>query len=271
MVQTVNGNGFSTWRRNIVDRLLVGRAEGQDISARITEIEAVLRDVNLRRETLEAEIAAAGEQERSYATAGNDYTDVVRLRTKASRLQWDLEQLTAAEGPLVEELAALRSKQRAELWARLVTAHDAAAEAYIHAAEVLLVAHAELRQAIERPVSAGFETERFHRMLALGYPIVVADDIVARMRAEFDSKRGLPTAPLVPPQPKASPVAAGARKRLPHEVGSPRLVHPTQRAPSRPGAASACRSAAARGAEAGRHAPQRGRDRRRPAPRRRQN
>src|SRR6516165_6309942 len=110
MVELSDGTGFFAWRRGFGERLRLARPNGEEVAGKIVATEQLLSELRLRRTALLAAIAAADQEEESYAAEGRDYTDLQRLRSKRGRLDWDLRQLD--EQPLLAQLAVLRSEQR---------------------------------------------------------------------------------------------------------------------------------------------------------------
>jgi hypothetical protein len=208
MVATVDGNGFNVWRRDIFSRLGMGRAEGKTLGERIAATEEALRELGQRHEALAVEIAAGGEQERGYATAANDFSDVARLRTKVQRLKWELVSLEAAEKPLLDELTVLRGEQRATRLAALQeTQRNQIREGLGHLERALAV-FARARLTFDEGAAEGLERG------LVGIPAIWTADTAVRVKAEVER------VPVPNPSPQA--VAKGSRKaagerRLPHE------------------------------------------------------
>jgi hypothetical protein len=203
MVEQVNGNGFSVWRRGLAERLR--RPKGEETAARIAVVEGLLNELNERREALQAAIIAAGEEEAALAGRGADYTDVSRVRAKVSRAQWDMSQAIAAEAPLLEELVSLRSRRRQETLERFQVEQRSQIESGLELVEQAFACFAAARQVWERASSQGCQL--------LTVPDIWTADVLARVKSQL---RGEPF-PRLPPQPVAR-VPAGEHQRLAHEI-----------------------------------------------------
>jgi hypothetical protein len=205
MVELTNNHGFSTWRRSLAERLR--RPKGEETAARIEVVEGLLRELGERREALQSAIAAAGEEELALADRGGDYSDVSKVRARRSRSEWDLRQLAAAEAPLLEELASLRSRARQERLEAFQSEQREALERGIGALEAAFAAFDEARDTWARAASAGFEREM------LGVVDIWTKDSLARLKSQL---AGEPFPKLVP-QPVVT-VPISERQPLPHEA-----------------------------------------------------
>jgi hypothetical protein len=203
----IQDNGVANWVRGQLARLRLGREEGIGTAERIQAVEAALNQLHQQRETVQAALAASGEDEEAYAVEGKDFTDLQRLRAKRARAQWALDQLGAAEAPLVEELAALRSRQRAERLEHFQAEQRGHLKAGIKALDEAFSHFDEARDTWTRAASAGFERE----MLTVAS--IWTADTLERLKSEL---RGSPFPKLVPQPIAAAP--AGERQRLPHEA-----------------------------------------------------
>jgi hypothetical protein len=201
MVEQVNGNGFSVWRRGLSERL---RGPKGPTAARIGTVEGLLAELRQRRAGLEATIADATAKEEACAVEGRDFSDVAKVRAGALRARWDHTQAVAAEKALFEELALLRSRQRQEnLEAFQGEQREALQAGLAKLAEAL--DHFDAARAVwERASGSGFQL--------LGTPQVWTRQTAASLRAEL---AGEPF-PRLQPQPVVR-VPATERRPLPHE------------------------------------------------------
>jgi hypothetical protein len=187
--------------------LRLGREEGIGTAERIQAVEAALNQLHQQRETMRAAIAASGAEEESYAVEGKDFTDLQRLRAKRARAQWGLDQLGAAEMPLVEELATLRGRQRRENLEAFQNAQRSEIEAGLAKLEEAFAAFDRARKTWEQASGEGFAAQ------LITVPDVWARDILARMRSQLAGE----AFPKLMPQPVVR-VPAGERQPLPHEA-----------------------------------------------------
>jgi hypothetical protein len=205
MVELNNNHGFSTWRRGLAERLR--RPKGEETAARIEVVEGLLNELNQRRETLQAAIAGSAEKEAALARDGGDFTDAQRVRSTATRAQWDLQQLAAAEGPLVEELASLHSRARTERLEQFQNAQREQIESGLNLLEEAFSHFDTARDTWTRAAGEGFERE----MLTVAS--IWTADVLARVKSQL---AGEPF-PKLMPQPVVR-VPANERQPLAHEV-----------------------------------------------------
>jgi hypothetical protein len=185
MVELANGNGFQVWRKNVFGRLRAMREESSDLAERIRAVEGALNQLHDQREALQAAIAASGEEENSLAVNGGDYTDVSKVRTRRARTQWDFEQLSATEAPLLEELTALRGRQRQEQVAMFRARGEALVQQIVERAQEAFRAIDEYTGLWDAAASEGLQLP--HAVAAL------TRENIARLAAAFE--------PAAPPAP----------------------------------------------------------------------
>jgi hypothetical protein len=187
MVELSDGTGFFAWRRGFGERLRLARPNGEEVAGKIVATEQLLSELRLRRTALLAAIAAADQEEESYAAEGRDYTDLQRLRSKRGRLDWDLRQLD--EQPLLAQLAVLRSEQRRQHLEEFQSTQREEIEAGLSLVQQGFDCFDRARKIWERASGEGFATQ----MITI--PDVWARDILARVRSQLAGEAPQPPAP----------------------------------------------------------------------------
>jgi hypothetical protein len=208
------GNGTHSWTKRVRDRIRRG-GNGGDPAGEVKALEAMLEELAAEKARAEARLATLEATRRSLILQDAADGDILALATEKQQLELQIERITTLQPSFVEQLAILHAKQRAARWTALIERHDRACEVFLEAAARFIDAHDALKEVIEGAASAGFEWDRAGRFVFPPFPFTADRPTLARLRHDFDTKRGLPSR-LISPQPvKTSAEPAGA---LPHET-----------------------------------------------------